>query len=85
MGEESMLDRVVEYMGYAPGSKDGRRLARAAIMAMREPTKAMLNAITPDVCDDIANYERYEATSIYSAMITAALQDPTSKEQEREG
>jgi hypothetical protein len=51
----------------------GRLNARAAILAMREPTEAMVSAGRKHCRDDQSNYGDAQATAIWKAMIDAGV------------
>lgn len=58
---------------------DARILARAAIAAMREPTKAMVEAGASDVIQSPCNTSYEIATDAYRVMIDAALAEGAPK------
>lgn len=64
----SMVDRVRRALNLAP-SAEGYAMARAAIMAMREPTDAMVNAVRGS-----APYDR-DVAETWPIMIDTALKE----------
>ncbi len=71
---DSMVDRVGAAIWAAmPGTKD--ELARAAILAMREPTEAMLDAGHETHVRGVKQFNSIVYAANYTAMIDAALKD----------
>lgn len=69
------------------GEIDARRLASAAIVAMREPTDEMADAGADAVASDGISYslepgegiDGYDSVPVWQAMIDAALNPPAQK------